>query len=221
MQDVLNERPSKIPLNAPFLSHASLARRRARARRTSSFRTIGLAQNTTAPRDAHVLRPARRAQAVGRAPRAGTTRSSQVETDQMGESRMDRNVKKFFVTAAPHRGSDARADANYWMAAVLVDGSAGREGELRTRIARARRDRATSIRRATRSPSRTAARALLLDAAHAHARRAARGAVPADEGRRAGSSGRWARKRMRSGAPTRWSDATFCRRSFATLARCS
>jgi hypothetical protein len=51
------------------------------------FPKIGLAQHTTAPKT-----------------RTYTGQLVQVETDQMGESRLDRNVKKFFV--ALHRADD-------------------------------------------------------------------------------------------------------------------
>jgi len=64
------------------------------------FPTIGLAQHTTAPKTrtyTGALRLTVRAE-------GGHYTFVQVETDQMGESRLDRNVKKFFV--ALHRADD-------------------------------------------------------------------------------------------------------------------
>ncbi len=39
-------------------------------------------------------------------PREGTIRSSRPQTDQIGESRLDKNVKKFFVSL--HRRAEPR-----------------------------------------------------------------------------------------------------------------
>ena len=67
------------------------------------FPGIGLSQHTTAPKSRTytgalgTLRLSVRAE-------GGHYTFVQVETDQMGESRMDRNVKKFFVSI--HRTED-------------------------------------------------------------------------------------------------------------------
>jgi hypothetical protein len=60
------------------------------------FPSIGLAQNTTAPRTRMFSGPLGTLKLSARA-EGGHYTFVQVETDQMGESRMDRNVKKFFV----------------------------------------------------------------------------------------------------------------------------
>ena len=76
------------------------------------FPAIGLAQNTTAPRTRTYSGPLGALKLSARA-EGGHYTFVQVETDQMGESRMDRNVKKFFVGL--HRTEDpAHAlSANY------------------------------------------------------------------------------------------------------------
>jgi hypothetical protein len=67
------------------------------------FPSIGLAQHTTAPKSRTytgalgTLRLSVRAE-------GGHYTFVQVETDQMGESRLDRNAKRFFVTL--HRTED-------------------------------------------------------------------------------------------------------------------
>jgi hypothetical protein len=67
------------------------------------FPSLGLAQTSTEPRSrtfSGALGTARlRVRAEG-----GHYTFVEVETDQMGESRMDRNVKKFFVSI--HRAED-------------------------------------------------------------------------------------------------------------------
>lgn len=67
------------------------------------FPNLGLAQTATAPRSRTF------AGALGTArltvkPEGGHYTFVEVETDQMGESRMDRNVKKFFLSL--HRAED-------------------------------------------------------------------------------------------------------------------
>jgi hypothetical protein len=67
------------------------------------FPRIGLAQNTTAPRTRTYAGPLG-ALKLSAKPEGGHYTFVQVETDQMGESRLDRNVKKFFVSL--HRTED-------------------------------------------------------------------------------------------------------------------
>ena len=67
------------------------------------FPGIGLAQNTTAPRTRTYAGPLGALKLSVRM-EGGHYMFVQVDTDQMGESRMDRNVKKFFV--ALHRMAD-------------------------------------------------------------------------------------------------------------------
>jgi hypothetical protein len=63
------------------------------------FPVLGLAQQTTAPR-ARTLGTMR----LTARPEGGHYTFVEVVTDQMGESRLDRNVKRFFVTL--HRTED-------------------------------------------------------------------------------------------------------------------
>jgi hypothetical protein len=67
------------------------------------FPGIGLAQTATAPRARTFSGALGIARLTVRA-EGGHYTFVEVETDQMGESRMDRNVKKFFVTI--HRAED-------------------------------------------------------------------------------------------------------------------
>jgi len=67
------------------------------------FPKIGLAQNTTAPRTRTYSGQLGALKLSARA-EGGHYTFVQVETDQMGESRLDRNVKKFFVQI--HRAED-------------------------------------------------------------------------------------------------------------------
>jgi hypothetical protein len=60
------------------------------------FPGIGLTQNTTAPRT-RTYSGALGALKLSVRAEGGHYTFVQVDTDQMGESRMDRNVKKFFV----------------------------------------------------------------------------------------------------------------------------
>jgi hypothetical protein len=67
------------------------------------FPGIGLAQHTTAPRTRTYSGPLGALKLSARA-EGGHYTFVQVDTDQMGESRLDRNVKKFFVGL--HRSED-------------------------------------------------------------------------------------------------------------------
>ena len=67
------------------------------------FPEIGLAQTTTAPRT-RTYSGQLGALKLSAKPEGGHYTFVQVETDQMGESRLDRNVKKFFVSL--HRTED-------------------------------------------------------------------------------------------------------------------
>lgn len=60
------------------------------------FPGIGLAQHTTAPRTRTYTGPLGSLKLSAKA-EGGHYTFVHVDTDQMGESRMDRNVKKFFV----------------------------------------------------------------------------------------------------------------------------
>jgi hypothetical protein len=67
------------------------------------FPGIGLVQNTTAPRT-RTYSGALGALSLSVKAEGGHYTFVQADTDQMGESRMDRNVKRFFV--ALHRTED-------------------------------------------------------------------------------------------------------------------
>ena len=67
------------------------------------FPGIGLAQNTTAPKT-RTYSGALGALKLSVKAEGGHYTFIEVNTDQMGESRMDRNVKRFFVTL--HRTED-------------------------------------------------------------------------------------------------------------------
>jgi hypothetical protein len=67
------------------------------------FPSIGLAQNTTAPKTRTYSGPLGALKLSVKA-EGGHYTFVEVNTDQMGESRMDRNVKRFFVTL--HRTED-------------------------------------------------------------------------------------------------------------------
>jgi hypothetical protein len=76
------------------------------------FPAIGLAQNTTAPRT-RTYSGALGGLKLSAKPEGGHYTFVQVDTDQMGESRLDRNVKRFFVSL--HRTEDPShaISANY------------------------------------------------------------------------------------------------------------
>ena len=67
------------------------------------FPSIALTQNTTAPRTRTYSGPLGALKLSVKA-EGGHYTFVQVDTDQMGQSRMDRNVKRFFVTL--HRTED-------------------------------------------------------------------------------------------------------------------
>jgi hypothetical protein len=67
------------------------------------FPALGLGQSTTAPRSRTYTGPLGGVKLSARA-EGGHYTFVQIDTDQMGESRLDRNVKKFFVTL--HRTED-------------------------------------------------------------------------------------------------------------------
>ena len=67
------------------------------------FPGIALTQNTTAPRTRTFSGPLGALKLSVKA-EGGHYTFVQIDTDQMGESRMDRNVKRFFVTL--HRTED-------------------------------------------------------------------------------------------------------------------
>ena len=97
----------------------------------------------------------------------------------MGESRLDRNVKRFFVQL--HRAEDP----SHTLASVVLMARTGttRGGGRGTRKSAATPPAAVE-EGDTHAHRGAAARALLLDAAHALARGATRESVPADQGRR-------------------------------------
>jgi hypothetical protein len=76
------------------------------------FPSIGLTQNTTAPRT-RTYAGALGGLTLSAKPEGGHYTFVQVDTDQMGESRLDRNVKRFFVSL--HRTEDPShvISANY------------------------------------------------------------------------------------------------------------
>ena len=84
-----------------YRSHMQLADVLAEA--DSFFPSIGLTQNTTAPKTRTYSGPLGALKLSVRA-EGGHYTFVEVNTDQMGESRMDRNVKKFFNTL--HRTED-------------------------------------------------------------------------------------------------------------------
>ena len=67
------------------------------------FPSIGVGQQMTAPRSRTFSGPLGTMRISAR-PEGGHYTFIEVETDQMGESRLDRNVKKFFVSL--HRTED-------------------------------------------------------------------------------------------------------------------
>src|ERR1043165_8151376 len=93
-----------------FRSHLSLAGVLAAA--DTFFPNIGLAQNTTAPKT-RTYSGALGSLKLSVKAEGGHYTFVEVNTDQMGESRMDRNVKKFFTSL--HRTEDPSHEltANY------------------------------------------------------------------------------------------------------------
>ncbi|HVX38022.1 MAG TPA: hypothetical protein VHB25_00520 [Gemmatimonadaceae bacterium] len=84
-----------------FRSHMALADVLAAA--DQFFPNIGLTQNTTAPKTRTYSGPLGALRLAVKA-EGGHYTFIQVDTDQMGESRMDRNVKRFFNSL--HRTED-------------------------------------------------------------------------------------------------------------------
>jgi hypothetical protein len=78
-----------------YRSHLQLAAVLAEA--DTFFPTIGLSQNTTAPKT-RTYSGALGAIKLSVKAEGGHYTFVEVNTDQMGESRLDRNVKKFFTT---------------------------------------------------------------------------------------------------------------------------
>ena len=76
------------------------------------FPSIGLAKNTIAPRTRTFSGPLGSLKLSAKA-EGGHYTFVQVETDQMGESRMDRNVKKFFVGLHRTEEPSHELSANY------------------------------------------------------------------------------------------------------------
>jgi hypothetical protein len=76
------------------------------------FRALALTQETTAPRARTYSGPLGKLRLSARA-EGGHYTFVEADTDQMGESRLDRNVKRFFVQL--HRAEDPRhtLDAAY------------------------------------------------------------------------------------------------------------
>ena len=76
------------------------------------FPSIGLAQQTTAPKTRTYLGPLGALKLSVKA-EGGHYTFVQAETDQMGESRMDRNVKRFFVQLHRRDEPSHELTANY------------------------------------------------------------------------------------------------------------
>ena len=216
-------RREHVPTNpdATLLSHASSAGRRARRRRCV-LPELGLTPVDHDRAHAHLRRCRSATLKLTREGRkVGTTRSSRSTTDQMGESRLDRNVKRFFVDAAPARRPVAHA------ARRRTDG-VGREGRRRDggRGARRRADaarraavRGTRRRRASRATQRLELYYWMRLTRSLEERLVE--PLSADQGRRrtlslARPGSRRGRQRVRARA-----SATSSRRSSAISARCS
>ena len=76
------------------------------------FPTIGLTQHMTAPRSRTFTGPLGTMRISAR-PEGGHYTFIEVETDQMGESRLDRNVKKFFTQVHRAQEPSHQLDASY------------------------------------------------------------------------------------------------------------
>ena len=76
------------------------------------FPSIGVAQQTTAPKTRTFSGPLGALQLSVKA-EGGHYTFVEVETDQMGESRLDRNVKRFFVSLHRHDDPTHVIAANY------------------------------------------------------------------------------------------------------------
>ena len=76
------------------------------------FPTIGATQQMTAPRSRTFTGPLGTMRISAR-PEGGHYTFVEVETDQMGESRLDRNVKKFFTQVHRRQEPSHQLDASY------------------------------------------------------------------------------------------------------------
>jgi hypothetical protein len=76
------------------------------------FPAIGLAQHATTPKTRSLSGPLGSLKLTVKA-EGGHYTFVQVDTDQMGESRLDRNVKKFFVSLHRHDDPSHVIAANY------------------------------------------------------------------------------------------------------------
>jgi hypothetical protein len=76
------------------------------------FPAIGVAQQMTAPRSRTFSGPLGSMRLSAR-PEGGHYTFIEVETDQMGESRLDRNVKKFFVQVHRQQEPSHQLEAAY------------------------------------------------------------------------------------------------------------
>ena len=76
------------------------------------FPAMSMSQQTTAPRARTYSGPLGSLKLSARA-EGGHCTFVQVETDQMGESRLDRNVKRFFVTLHREEEPAHAVDASY------------------------------------------------------------------------------------------------------------
>jgi hypothetical protein len=93
-----------------YRSHMPLADVLAEA--DAFFPGIGLTQNTTAPKT-RTYSGALGALKLSVKAEGGHYTFVEVTTDQMGESRLDRNVKKFFVGLHRHEDPSHELAANY------------------------------------------------------------------------------------------------------------
>ena len=76
------------------------------------FPALGVAQQMTAPRSRTFTGPLGTLRISAR-PEGGHYTFVEVETDQMGESRLDRNVKKFFVQVHRKQNPSHQLEAAY------------------------------------------------------------------------------------------------------------
>jgi hypothetical protein len=76
------------------------------------FPAIGLSQHMTAPRSRTFTGPLGTMRISAR-PEGGHYTFIEVETDQMGESRLDRSVKKFFTQVHRKQEPSHQLDASY------------------------------------------------------------------------------------------------------------
>jgi hypothetical protein len=93
-----------------YRTHVTVAEALAAA--DTFFPSIGLAQNTTAPKTRTYSGPLGALKVSVRA-EGGHYTFVEVNTDQMGESRLDRNVKKFFVSLHRTEEPEHQLTSNY------------------------------------------------------------------------------------------------------------